>query len=243
MPRALWILCITAALPAAAAAGERVGPSASRDAEAGDASVELEAADEARELAESYLRAITNQGSEQALDSLLGGATLTLLDMESYRIVGREEHRHERGELAELHAHVGAIDRAGRDAFSRITGGGSNADGLSVEGLSAEQAAKLQAPTKARADAFTKSNPLFAYIARVDKRVYWNPKNPFRKLLAVAGRKGGYQADLDLFWVETVDRGDPEKKARRWPLRVVRFQASSLDTGLKILPAASWDAE
>ncbi len=243
MPRALWILCITAALPVAAAAGGKAGPSASRAAEVRDTAVELEAADGARELAESYLRAITSQGSEQALDSLLGGATLTLLDMESYRIVGREKHRHERGELADLHAHVNAVDQAGRDAFSRLTSRSSDPDGLKVEGLNAEQTAKLQAPTKARAGAFTRSNPVFAYIARVDKLIYWNPKNPFRKLLADAGKQGGYQADLDVFWVETVDRGDPEKKARRWPLRVVRFQANSLDTGLKVLPAANWNAE
>jgi hypothetical protein len=242
MPRALWFLCIAVSFPMTAAASSQAGASGARAA-VQDTPVAVETADEARDLAESYLKAITSQGNEQAIDSLLGGATLTLLDMESYRIVGREKHRHERGELADLHAHVTAVDRAGRDAFSRLAGGSSDPDGMAVEGLSAEQAAKLQAPVKARADAFTRSNPVFAYIARVDKLVYWNPKNPFRKLLADAGKRGDYQADLDLFWVETVDRGDPDKKARRWPLRVVRFQAGPLDTGLRILPAASWNAE
>ncbi len=242
MPRALWFLCVAVSLPAVAAAGGKAGRSAER-AEVRDTTVELESADEARALSESYLKGITTEGNQQAYDSLLGGATLTFLDMESYRIVGREKHRHERGELSDLHAHVGAIDRAGRDAFSRISGGSADPDGMAVETLSAKQVAKLQAPVKARADAFARSNPVFAYIARVDKLVYWNPKNPFRKLLADAGKRGSYEADLDLFWVETVDRGDPDKKVRRWPLRVVRFQANALDTGLKILPAASWNAE
>lgn len=242
MRRALWMLWLLGAAVPSVAPGAEAAPPASRRAEVSETPVALEARDEARELADAYLRAITSEGSQQGLDSLLGGATLTLLDMESYRIVGREMHRHERGELAELHAHVAAVDRAGR-AASPAAGSGADPDGLGVETLSAEQAAKLQAPAKARAAAFARSNPVFAYIARVDKRVYWNPRNPFRKLLADAGARGGYEADLDLFWVETVDRGDPDKKVRRWPLRVVRFRAASLDTGLKVLPAASWDAE
>jgi hypothetical protein len=239
MARALRIVAFAVALPLAAGGGGR----AAGAAEVRETEVALEAPDPARELAESYLKAITSQGSEQALDSLLGGATLTLLDMESYRVVGREKHRRERGKLADLHAHVAGIDRAGREASARLMGGGSDSEDLKVEDVSAELAAKLQAPTRARAAAFTKSNPVFAYIARVDKRVYWNPKNPFRKLLAEAGTKGEYRADLDLFWVETVDRGDPERRSRRWPLRIVRFQTDSFDTGLKVLPAASWDAE
>ena len=238
-----WILCIIASLPVAAAGNAKSPPASLRAADVRVTAADLDLEDEAGDLAERYLEAITDQGSDQALDSLLGGATLTLLDMESYRVVGREGHRHERGELADLHAHVSAIDRAGRDAFRRLAGGSSDPDGLKVEELSATQAAQLQAPVKARADAFTRSNPVFAYIARVDKLVYWNPKNPVRKLLADAGTKGSYQADLDLFWVETVDRGDHERKPRRWPLRVVRFRANALDTGLKVLPAASWNAE
>lgn len=234
MRRSLLVLAIAASCTAAVAG----------DSEVTDTPVALDAADDARVLAESYLKAITGTGSEQAIDALLGGATLTLLDMESYRIVSRESHRHERGDLADLHAHVSGIDRAGREAFSRLGGDPEpDPDGLGIRTLTPEQAAKLQAPVKARVQSFAKGNPVFAYISRVDKTVYWNPRNPFRKLLAQAGKKGRYQADLDVFWVETVDRADSEKKPRKWPLRVVRFRANYLDTGLKILPAASWNAE
>jgi hypothetical protein len=116
-------------------------------------------------------------------------------------------------------------------------------DGLAVQELTAEEAKKVLEPTRARAKALTRSHPVFAYIARVDKQVYWHPRNPFRKLLEDAGTKGPYQAQIDLFWIETVEGAHADKHVRRWPLRVVRFSAGALDTGLKILPASDWNAE
>ena len=245
MPRALRILCLAALLPATTlAAGKAALFPPGKASQVRETAVELDAQDGARELADRYLRAITGQGSEQAIDSLLGGGTSTLLDMESYRIIGRERHREERGELSSLHAHVNALDRAGREVLVRASAGGrADGDGLAVGSVTAADADRLLAPTRARAADFSESHPVFAYIARVDKQVYWNPRNPFRKLLADAGRRGSYQADLDLFWVETVERADVEKKPRRWPLRIIRFRTDQLDTGLKVLPAASWNAE
>ena len=243
MPRALTTLCLVL-LPLAVLAGSRVAVPAGGRAVVRETVLQLDTRDAARELAERYLKAISHQGSEEAIDTLLGGATMTLLDMESYRFVGREVHREERGDVASLHGHVAALDRAGREDMTRAMGRGrADDDGLAIESVTADQADRLLAPTRARATAFTVDHPVFAYIARVDKQVYWNPRNPFRRLLADGGKRGGYQADLDLFWVETVDRADVEKKPRRWPLRIIRFRTDQLDTGLKVLPAASWNAE
>jgi hypothetical protein len=212
-----------------------------------ETAVPLDTDDDARKFAEDYLKAISHQGNEGAIDTLLGGATMTarIFTLENFKIVGREKHRHEEGELADLHAHTESIDKAGRDALTHIMGGGPGADpdGLAVQELTSDQASKILAPTKVRASAFNKSHPVFAYLARVDRQVYWHPKNPFRKLLAEAGKSGKYSADIDYFWVETVEGAHEDKNVRKWPLRVVRFKAGGYDTGLKILPASDWNAE
>ncbi len=246
MHRALFILCMTALFPAAAAAGAR--KAASSAAEVRETAVAVDVDDEARQLAEGYLKSISHKGSEQAIETLLGGATMAarIFELDNYRIVGREKHRHEEGALADLRAHVEAIDGAGHRAYAGVMGkhrGSSGSDELDIRTLDADRAGKLLEPTKAQAAALAKGHPVFAGIARVDKHVYWHPKNPFRKLLADAGTSGSYQADIDLFWVETLEKAYGDETVRRWPLRVVRFQANSVDTGLKILPAASWNAE
>ncbi len=242
------LLLAAALLPALAfGAPAKKAPGASGKAQVTETAVAVDADDQAHSAAEGYLKAVSHQGSDSAIESLLGGATLTarIFTLENFKIVGREKHRHEEGELADLHANVDSVDRAGRDALSRIMGGGPGADpdGLAVQELTSDQAAKILGPTKARASAFNKSHPVFAYIARVDRQVYWHPKNPFRKLLADAGKQGRYQADIDLFWIETLEGAHEDKTVRRWPLRVVRFQGGSVDTGLKILPASDWNAE
>ncbi len=251
MHRALIILhmialVMIALVPSAAAAG--AGKTASSAAEVRETAVAVDTDDEARQLAENYLKTISHKGSEQAIERLLGGATMAarIFDLDNYRIVGREKHRHEEGDLADLRGHIEAIDLAGRRAYARVMAkhrGSSGSDELDIRTLDPNNASKLLEPTKAQAAAFTKGHPVFAYIARVDKHVYWHPKNPFRKLLADAGTSGSYQADIDLFWVETVEKLYDDETVRKWPLRVVRFQANSVDTGLKVLPAANWNAE
>ncbi len=209
-----------------------------------DSAVDLETPDEARQRAEAYLKAIAREGDETAIEALLGGATLTarIYTIENWKIVGREKHRGEKGRLEDLNTSVEGIDSAGRSALAKMVSGEQDPDGLEVQELSAEEAAKLLQPTRTRARQFTKSHPVFAYIARVDKQVYWHPRNPFRKVLADAGAKGEYTADIDLFWVETVE-GVHDKRPRKWPLRVVRVRAEGYDSGLKILPASDWNAE
>jgi hypothetical protein len=235
------------------AAPARAGNKAERPLPSGRATVtdspgRAEERDDARKLAEAYLQAIAHQGTDGAVETLLGGATLTarLYSLENWKVVGRENHRREEGELGDLNGYVDAIDRAGRNALAAMMGGGpgkTDQDGLGVSELTAEDAKKILAPTRAKATQFARTHPVFAYLARVDKQVYWHPKNPFRKLLADAGTRGRYACDLDLFWVETVEGRHEDKQTRKWPLRVVRFRASGTDTGLKILPASDWNAE
>ncbi|MGC4120097.1 MAG: hypothetical protein QM765_37055 [Myxococcales bacterium] len=237
------------AFGAGKAPAKKEPPLPTAKAQVTDSDVATDTKDDARKAAEAYLQAISHQGNDGAIDSLLGGATLTarLYSIENWKIVGREKHRKEVGDVSDLRVYVDAIDKAGRDALATMLGGGpaaADADGLGVQEISQEDAAKILEPTKKMGNAMSKSHPVFAYIARVDKQVYWHPKNPFRKLLADVGPKGKYTCDFDLFWVETVEgRHEDSKNARKWPLRIVRWQAGGLDTGFKVLPASDWNAE
>ena len=249
--RPMLAVALTLALaPAAEAAGKKKGPALpAAQAQVTETAVPVSQVDDARTLAEEYLKAISREGGDAAIEQLLGGATLTarIFTLENWKIVGREKHRHEEGDVADLHAYVNAIDKGGRDALAKMMGGGPGSsaedDGLAVQEITAEDAVKILGPTKAMGQRFNRSHPVFAYIARVEKQVYWHPKNPFRKLLADAGAKGRYEAEFDLFWIETVEGRHEDKNARKWPLRVVRFQANGNDTGMKILPASDWNAE
>jgi hypothetical protein len=204
--------------------------------------------DGARGVAEAYLKAISGEGEEAALGTLLGGVTLTakIFRLENWKIVGRQKHRTEVGELAHLHASVDGLERAGRETLNKFlseSGGGAVSDELGVLEVSTEQAKQITGPTRDRAAKFTRDHPVFAYIARVDKALYWHSKNPFRKLLTDAGAKGKYTADLDLFWIESAEGFSKDRTVRKWPLRVVRFRAGEKDTGLRVLPASDWDGD
>jgi hypothetical protein len=226
---------------AAAPAKRPEAPLPAAKAAVTETAVELEAKDDARKLAEAYLQALAHKGGSEALETLLGGATLRArtASIPDWKIVGREKHRHEVGLVENLHAFVSSVDAAAREALAKLSGGSGGPMGDLAE-VTAEDATRILDPTRKKAKVFQTSHPVFSYLARVDKPVYWHPSNPFRQLLADAGEKGEYQADLDLFWVETSREG---QSPRKWPLRVVRFLASGKDTGLKILPASDWNAE
>ena len=252
-PRSLAITVAALLLAAPLLAGPRkaaakAAPPPTTMAKVTDSAIPLDAQDDARIAAEAYLKAISGQGNDGAIDTLLGGATMTarIFTLENWKLVERKEHRHEQGELADVTALVDALDREGRGALAKMMGGGpgsEDSDGLATHEVSADEAKKILEPTRAKANAFKKTHPVFAYVARVDKEVYWHPKNPFRKLLTDAGAKGKYELDLDYFWVETAEGIRKEKTIRKWPLRVVRFKANGVDTGMKILPASDWNAE
>jgi putative oxidoreductase len=211
--------------------------------------VAVEARDEPRQIAEQYLKAVAGTGDDAGRDLLLGGATMTakIFILPNWKIVGRDPWKKETGDLAGVAANVQAIDRAGRAALATImgggpAGGGKDRDGLGTRELSAEDASHLLAPTRALATSFLTSHPVFAYVARVDRAVYWHPKNPIRALITQAGGKGAYQLDLNLFKVETLE-GLGTPVPRVWPLRVLRLKTATLDTGWKILPASDWNGE
>jgi hypothetical protein len=211
--------------------------------------VPVDTHDDSRKVAEAYLNALTGQGSDSGRDLLLGGATMTaqIFTLENWKVVGRENHRNEVGDVADLNALVEAVDKAGRAALAKIMEGGpagsGDDEGLETQQVSLEDAKKIQAPTRAKVAVFNKTHPVFAYVARVDREVYWHPKNPFRKLLSDAGPKGPYTIDVDKFWIETDEGIGESKTPRKWPLRVVRFRSNGQDTGYKILPASDWNAE
>lgn len=210
-----------------------------------DTPTPVETADEARKVADRYLAALTGKGPDSGRDLLLGGATMTarMVDLQTAVVSRRDAHRHESGQLADLQARMKALDGAGRKQLAALLGKGKGSDELEMTELSADQARALMAPTKAAAKAFTEAHPVAAYVARVDKEVFWHPKNPFRTLLAQLGAKGPYTLDFDLFWIETREGLTADSPTRTWPLRVVRLQAGSFDTGLRVLPASEWNAE
>ncbi|MBI5495377.1 MAG: hypothetical protein HY904_10165 [Deltaproteobacteria bacterium] len=229
----------------AAKAPEKAAPLSVGEGKVTQTPLGLDAVDEPRKAAEAYLKALSGQGDDTARDTLLGGATLNarLETLPNWKIVSREPGQVELGELADVATNMENLDKEGRMALAKMLGGGpaSDPDGLSMQELDAEQAQQLLAPTKARAAAFQKSHPVFAYVARVDREVYWHPKNPVRKLIADAGSKGRYQLDFHLFKVEVLEGA--QKKSRVWPLRLLRLRTDKLDTGWRVLPASDWNAE
>jgi hypothetical protein len=246
----MWIAGISLSLALltqgkTAAKPKEAPPAAVAQARVVDTDVSKDTQDEARKLADAYLAALTGKGSEQSRESLLGGATLTarMVTLENAKVVDRQKHRHEEGQLADLNVLVNDLDKEGRAALGALMGGGpAAADDMSLREVDVEAAKKLLGPTREKAKRFTSTHPVFSYVARVDKEVYWHPQNPFRALLTEAGPTGPYAIDLDYFYVETSE-GLGEKTTRKWPLRVVRFRSAKLDTGLRILPASDWNAE
>jgi hypothetical protein len=213
-----------------------------------DTPVDLAATDEPRQVAEQYLKAIEGSGDDAGRELLLGGTTMTaaIFTIANWKIVAREPSRHETGDLEDVAARISGIDRAGAAVIATIMGGGplgnGKGDAMSARTLSAEDAAKLQAPTHNLAVQFKESHPVFAYVARADRSVFWHPKNPIRKIIQDAGGKGPYQLDLNLFRVQTLE-GLATQTPRVWPLRVLRLKTAKLDTGWRILPASDWNAE
>jgi hypothetical protein len=193
--------------------------------------------------AESYLRGLTGTGDEAARALLLGGVTMDaqLTSLENWRIVSKEPLRTEEGDLRLAVPLMHDLDRAGRVAARTMMNGKAKTNDLTVVELSQADAAKLLAPTKEKAQKFSASFPLLAYVARVGKEIYWHPKNPVRALLAKAGERGKYSLQLQRFKIES--REGPRQVARNWPLRVLRFRTDALDTGWRILPASDWSPD
>lgn len=198
---------------------------------------------EARKVAETYLNALSGAGNEAGKDLLLGGVTMNaqLFTLENWELKSKDATKKEELDLVHAVQMMNELDKAGRSALTKLLGTQQVGDDLKVHEVSAQDAQKLLEPTRDRAKKFLKDHPVLAYVMRVDKEVYWHPKNPMRAILAKASGSGKYALELHRWNVVTKE--GPRKEPREWPLRVVRFKAGKLDTGWKVLPASDWNAE
>src|SRR5258708_2097790 len=190
--------------------------------------------EEALNVANTYLNALTGKGSEAGKDLLLGGATMNaqLFSLENAELSAKETKK-EDGDLGKAVQMINELDKAGRKALTKLMGAEQVGDDLKVTEVSKEEAEKLLKPTLEKALAFQKASPVLAYVCRVGKEVYWHPKNPMRAVLGKAGSSGKYTLSM-YRWTVTSKEG-PNKTQREWPLRVVRFKSGKTDTGWKVL--------
>lgn len=191
--------------------------------------------DEPRKVAEAYLNALAGKGGEESRDLLLGGATLTARDFNipNWRIANRDEARVEEKSIFGAMKAMWMLDKIGAETLNMVVV--KEDDSLT---LTQEQAAKMLAPTREAALKFQDDYPLFSYVSRVDRDVFWHPENPWRKEAKKLGREGNYRLEMHRFMVEEREQG---RQTRLWPLRVVRVKSAKYDSGWKILPASDWD--
>lgn len=231
---AVVLLALAAGKPAAPAQNSEKGKAAPPPVAAIDGAG---ANDDARKVAESYLKALEGKGDGTARNYLLGGATLTANDFSipNWKIKKRDEPRVEEKDVDGAIAAMRELEKKGAEALNNVVVSG---DDNSVS-LSQEQAAKMLEPTKIQAQKFIDSYPLFAYVARVGKDVFWHPENPWLREVKKLGKGGQYKLEVHRF---TIEEKDPSGGAlRTWPLRVLRVTTKTYDSGWKILPASDWD--
>lgn len=198
---------------------------------------------EPKKVAETYLNALTGSGDEAGKDLLLGGVTMNaqLFSLENWKFKDKDPVKKEEGDLAHAVQMMNDLDKAGRSALTKLMGVEAVGDDLKMTEVSQAEATKLLAPTRERAAAFQKAHAVLSYALRTGKEVYWHPKNPMRAVLAKAGTSGRYSVEVHRWTIFTTE--GPAKTPREWPLRVLRFKSSKIDTGWKILPASDWNAE
>jgi hypothetical protein len=194
------------------------------------------ALDEPRKVAEAYLKALEGKGDGTARNYLLGGATLTANDFNipNWKIVKRDAARHEEKDTDGAVGAMRTLEKKGAEALTNVVVSEDNSVALSQE-----QANKLLEPTKIQAQKFIDSYPLFAYVSRVGKDVFWHPENPWVAEAKKLGKGGNYKLEVHRFTIEEKDPGGGA--SRTWPLRVLRVTTKTYDSGWKILPASDWD--
>ena len=240
----MWIAAVAAAalllpLPASPAKGKAAKPAAAAPVKTEPppaATIDGPGAlDEPRKVAEAYLKALEGKGDDTAKRYLLGGLTLTAQDftIPNWRIASRDVARVEEKPLFDAVKAMWLLDKVGAESLNTVV----VAEGDQLT-LSQEQAAKILGPTREQALKFQESFPLFAYVARVGRDVFWHPDNPWRAEVKKLGKEGSYTLELHRFSIEENEKGRPP---RLWPLRVLRVKTKAYDSGWKILPASEWD--
>jgi hypothetical protein len=191
--------------------------------------------DDARKIAEAYLKALEGKGDDSARNYLLGGVTLTASDftIPNWRIAKRDAVRTESKDVDGAIKMMRELEKKGAEALNTVV----VAEDSSLS-LSQEQANKLLEPTRKQAQKFIEAYPLFSYVARVGKDVFWHPENPWLKEVKKLDKGGTYTLELHRFHIEEKDSAG---NTRIWPLRVLRVTTKNYDSGWKILPASDWD--
>jgi hypothetical protein len=163
-----------------------------------------------------------------------------LFSLENWKFKDKDPVKKEEGDLAHAVQSMNDLDKAGRTALTKLMGVEAVGDDLKMTEVSQVEATKLLAPTRERVTAFQKAHAVLSYALRTGKEVYWHPKNPMRAVLAKAGTQGKYSVEVHRWTIQTTE--GPARTPREWPLRVIRFKSSKIDTGWKILPASDWNA-
>lgn len=193
------------------------------------------ALDDARKHAEAYLKALEGKGDDSARNYLLGGSTLTANDFSipNWKITKRDAVRTEEKDVDGAVKMMRDLEKKGAEALNNVV----VSEDAQVS-LNQEQANKLLEPTRKQAQKFIESYPLFSYVARVGKDVFWHPENPWLKEVKKLDKGSTYKLELHRFHIEEKDSAGNK---RIWPLRVLRVTTKSYDSGWKILPASDWD--
>jgi len=195
--------------------------------------------DSPKKVAIEYLNALAGDGDNAARKHLLGGVPIAAktYKIPNWNIVEREAVRSEKRSIKKVRARMKKLDDTGHRALTEVLRL-KTSKAAKVDRARARELLRL---TKAEAKGFTKDFPVFAYVARVGKDVYWHPKNPWRKVVKDLGKGGNYDLSMHLFRIEEREENRPP---RVWPLRVLRItSANGYDSGWKVLPASDWDPD
>ena len=160
--------------------------------------------DDARKVAESYLNSLSGKGGDDARNYLLGGLTLTAQDFQipNWSIKQRDEARVEDKPISGAVKAMWLVDKVGAEALNHVV----VAEGEQLT-LNQEQAGKILGPTREQAVKFQDEFPLFAYVSRIDKDVFWHPENPWRKEVKKLGKDGNYHLEVHRFMIEEKENG------------------------------------
>jgi hypothetical protein len=234
----LSALCLASFPVVSFAAAPAAAPAPAKDATAKD----QKKAEDPQQIAEKYLAALADPKKAQGKDYLLGGASLDAkaASVTGPKIVSKAEPRMEEGQVSDLKTAVDALDKAGLALLEEGAALGGTGGGEKKE-VNLDHARKMAEKTKQLRKELVTKFPVFSDVIRVDKMIYWHPKNPARLLLQKSDPAGTYKVDYIAYTVESKDTA--KDKARQWPLRLVKIKTDSVDTGWKVLPASEWDPE
>lgn len=195
--------------------------------------------DTPHQIAVAYLKALEGDADQTARGYLLGGIPLAAqtYQIPNWNIVEREPVRREQADIAEVKARMKRLDERGRKALTEVM----RIKSIQATDVDRKRAKELLGLTRKEAQTLQKDFPVFAYVARVGKDVFWHPKNPWRQVIKHVGKKGKYTLEMHLFRIEEREAHRPP---RVWPLRVLRLQTDKgYDSGWKVLPASDWDPD